>query len=209
MFGARKADAMQLLERGKLNAEMENPERYAVATTWLISFEQIQKVNPLAAEYMKFIATIKDNDIPKDILPEIEWNEMTLDQEEAISTLVGFAFLKPHPEDRLYDMHRLIHLVLQSWLEMTNESSIWTERAILRLTDLIPDGGHEDREKWTEYLPHGLEDWQLPVDPWIIQLAERPYREALSLRKKVLGEEHPQTLTSMNNLALLFHSQGQ
>jgi hypothetical protein len=31
----------------------------------------------------------------------------------------------------------------------------------------------------------------------------------LELRKKVLGPEHPSTLTSMNNLALVFGDQGK
>jgi tetratricopeptide (TPR) repeat protein len=38
-----------------------------------------------------------------------------------------------------------------------------------------------------------------------IQLAEKAYQYA----KVHLGEEHPSTLTSMNNLALLYYSQGR
>ena len=40
-------------------------------------------------------------------------------------------------------------------------------------------------------------------------LAEPLYRETLQLREKVLDKEHPNTLTSMNNLAALFDSQGK
>ena len=39
--------------------------------------------------------------------------------------------------------------------------------------------------------------------------AEPLYRETLELSEKVLGKEHPNTLQSMNNLALLFESQGK
>ena len=39
--------------------------------------------------------------------------------------------------------------------------------------------------------------------------AEPLYRETLQLREKVLGKEHPDTLTSMNNLAGLLESQGK
>ena len=35
------------------------------------------------------------------------------------------------------------------------------------------------------------------------------YKKTLRLRKKVLSQEHPQTLASMNNLARLFHNQGK
>jgi hypothetical protein len=44
---------------------MKNP----VATTWLISFEQIQARDPLAADYMAFISCIKEQDMPQDLLP--------------------------------------------------------------------------------------------------------------------------------------------
>ena len=39
--------------------------------------------------------------------------------------------------------------------------------------------------------------------------AEQMYRQTLELREKVLGQEHPSTLDSMNNLALVLDSQGK
>jgi len=35
--------------------------------------------------------------------------------------------------------------------------------------------------------------------------AERYYSEALRLRRRVLGEDNPSTLTTMNNLAFVFY----
>ena len=35
------------------------------------------------------------------------------------------------------------------------------------------------------------------------------YEEALAITRKVLGEQHPHTAGSLNNLALLYESQGQ
>ena len=35
------------------------------------------------------------------------------------------------------------------------------------------------------------------------------HRRALELKEKVLGKEHPSTLTSMNNMALVVGSQGK
>ncbi|KAI0570450.1 kinesin light chain 1, partial [Pyrenophora tritici-repentis] len=39
--------------------------------------------------------------------------------------------------------------------------------------------------------------------------AETSHQKASSLRKEALGPEHPSTLTSMSNLALLLDSQGK
>ena len=38
--------------------------------------------------------------------------------------------------------------------------------------------------------------------------AERLYQEALEIRQKVLGPEHPDTATSLNNLAELYERMG-
>jgi len=39
--------------------------------------------------------------------------------------------------------------------------------------------------------------------------AEPLYRQALELRRELLGERHPQVATSLNNLAYLYESQGR
>jgi tetratricopeptide (TPR) repeat protein len=39
--------------------------------------------------------------------------------------------------------------------------------------------------------------------------AEGMHRQTLELKEKVLGQEHPSTLSSMNNLALVLRSQGK
>ena len=39
--------------------------------------------------------------------------------------------------------------------------------------------------------------------------AELLYTKALQLSKKVLGKEHPNTIISMNNLAMLYNAQGR
>ncbi|MEH2164643.1 MAG: tetratricopeptide repeat protein, partial [Nostoc sp.] len=39
--------------------------------------------------------------------------------------------------------------------------------------------------------------------------AEPLYIEALAMRKRLLGDEHPNVATSLNNLALLYKSQGR
>ncbi|KAK2036201.1 hypothetical protein LZ31DRAFT_484418, partial [Colletotrichum somersetense] len=39
--------------------------------------------------------------------------------------------------------------------------------------------------------------------------AEKIYRQALEVKEKVLGLENPNTLSSINNLALILSSQGK
>lgn len=35
--------------------------------------------------------------------------------------------------------------------------STWMETALRRLVNVIPYSGHQHREKWTAYIPHGLQ----------------------------------------------------
>jgi tetratricopeptide (TPR) repeat protein len=231
MFRAQRGQAIELLEEGKLdNDDMDDSAKRAVATTWLISFEQIQQYHELAGEFMKFSSAIRDEAIPDDIFPDTKYKALTIKQERAIGTLVGFGFLKQQTDGRFYNMHRLVHLVIQSWLEKKHETSIWIQRVSERLTQIIPFSGHEDRDKWTGYLPHGLQvakstDFAVLPEEQRMSLidrigncyntlgqyvaAEPLFEEALQLSKKVLGLEHPDTLTSMNKLAVLYKSKGK
>lgn len=74
------ADYMALLEGEEqeiielLSEDFEDDARYSdvtnpVATTWLISFRQIQQRDPLAADYMSFLACIDHKDVPQVLLP--------------------------------------------------------------------------------------------------------------------------------------------
>lgn len=73
--GITLADYLSLLDEKEeetidiLSEDFEDSGRYQnvknpVATTWLISFEQIRRYDPLAAEYLSFMACIDSRDIP-------------------------------------------------------------------------------------------------------------------------------------------------
>jgi hypothetical protein len=81
--------------------DMKNP----VATTWLISFDQIQVRDSLAADYMAFISCVKEQDIPRELLPPAS----DFDKAEALGTLKAFGFIKEHVSGASYDIHRLVH----------------------------------------------------------------------------------------------------
>ena len=67
-MGCQEQEIIELLteefEDDARYSDMKNP----VATTWLISFRQIQQRDPLAAEYMSFMACIDHKDVPQLLL---------------------------------------------------------------------------------------------------------------------------------------------
>jgi hypothetical protein len=88
-----------------------------VATTWLISFKQIQVRDSLAAEYTAFMSYIREQDIPQDLLLLASG----FDKTEALGTLKTFGFIKERVTGTLYNVHRLVHTVIQNWLKLKDD----------------------------------------------------------------------------------------
>ncbi|KAK0717692.1 hypothetical protein B0T26DRAFT_854799, partial [Lasiosphaeria miniovina] len=185
-----------------------------IATTWLISFEHIARDNPTAARYLRFICFLNEKDIPFSLLPPAE-DELEVD--EAIGTLKAYAFIIPRGKES-FDIHRLVRLAMRNWLEEKGELTESITDVIQRLAMAFPFPKHENREIWMKYLPHmqiisespgyctdkeAESDLLFNIAESYYQIAkykeaEQIHRQALELREKVLGREHPDTLTSMN-----------
>ncbi|APA11278.1 hypothetical protein sscle_07g060480 [Sclerotinia sclerotiorum 1980 UF-70] len=139
-----------------LSEEFEDDGRYdniknPVATTWLISFEQIRYRDPLAADYLSFMACIDPKDIPQSLLPAGRSRKKEID---AIGTLDAYSFIIERVADQALDLHRLVHLATRNWLQQNDLITQWTERAIIRLEEVFPDDDHQNRTTWRTYLPH-------------------------------------------------------
>jgi len=214
-----------------LSEEFEDDGRYhdvknPVATTWLISFEQIRRRDPLAADYLSLMACVDPRDIPQSLLPAGVSRKKEID---AIGTLNAYSFIIRRPADLALDLHRLVHLATRNWLRKEGLLTQWSERAISRLEEVFPDHGHKNRTLWRTYLSHAryvlLSDlvdkngdirmnlkWRFGMCLYFdgrYNEAEASLMEVAERRKKVLGSEHPDTLTSMGNLASTYRNQGR
>ena len=80
---------------------------------------------------------------------------------------------------------------------------------------LSPDGREEgvDKERnacrLLNPLPFGLCCWAFERTQGKLDEAEEPMKQALAIFKKVLGEEHPNVATLLNNLAGLLRTQAR
>ncbi|RYP06620.1 hypothetical protein DL764_003072 [Monosporascus ibericus] len=80
-----------------------------IATTWLISFNQITKSSPVAASYVKSMCFLAEKDIPKSLLPIDSKKEAS----KALSSLKAYAFITEHKGSDSLDIHRLVRLAMQ------------------------------------------------------------------------------------------------
>jgi tetratricopeptide (TPR) repeat protein len=199
--------------------------KHPVATTWLISFGHIQRLDPLAAEYLAFMSCVDPKDIPQSLLPPAPSRKKETD---AIGTLNAYSFVSKRTANRALNMHRLVHLAMRNWLRQENSLTVWATKAMRRLGEVFPNDDHRNRNEWRPYLAHvrfvlergdEKDDEIARMDlAWKFAMclysdgryneAEAPYLEVTETRRRVLGEEHENTLTSMTQLASTYWKQG-
>jgi hypothetical protein len=107
----QEADVIELLgedfgDEGRYK-NLQNP----VATTWLITFQHIQKLDQLAADYLSFMACIHPCEIPLSLLPEAS---SKLKRTNALGLLKAFSFISE--QAGCFNLHRLVHLSTRNWL---------------------------------------------------------------------------------------------
>ncbi|KAL4749727.1 P-loop containing nucleoside triphosphate hydrolase protein [Aspergillus terricola var. indicus] len=222
----QEADVVELLSKdfgddGRYK-NMQNP----VAKTWLVSFCQIQKQDQLAAEYLSLLACFNPRNIPQSLLP---LSGSRLEMIDALGLLSAYSFITIQPGSRFITLHRLVHLATRNWMRDKEQFSVYISKAADRLSEIFPDNQHTNRQLWREYLPHALfllseHEVRKQKEQYIDCImnvgrclySDGRYNEAEQLQvqvletwKQVLGPEHPDTLTSMANLASTYRNQGR
>jgi tetratricopeptide (TPR) repeat protein len=196
-----------------------------VATTLSISMDQITRSDASAADYLYLAACVDRKDISVDLLEAASPQR----REDAIKALDKYALVTRRPAESALDVHRLVHRALRARLHVQGLLQHWTQHTITQLVRVFPDDYHSNRSKWRRLLPHAQytllhsrtdddnKEWLDLASKCARALySEGRYKEAEELqvqvmqtRKRVLGNEHPDTLISMNNLASTFRNQGR
>jgi Cdc6-like AAA superfamily ATPase len=203
------------------NSGVTNP----VATTLSVSIDQITRSDASAADYLSLAACVDRKDISVNLLEAASPQR----REDAIKVLDKYALITRRPAESALDVHRLVHRALRERLQVQGRLEHWTQHTITQLLGVFPDYNHSNRSKWRRPLPHTqyalLHSPTDDNDEERLDLARKcasalysdgRYREAEELEvqvmqttKRVLGDEHPDTLTSISNLALTYKSQGR
>ncbi|KAI8630073.1 TPR-like protein [Xylariaceae sp. FL1651] len=140
-----------------MSREFHDKTRYrgsqnAVATTWIVSFNQIRRSDSNAVELLSFLSCIEPKAVPQSILPKLLVEE---EMEHAISVLCGYAFLvRRGKEEDVFDMHRLVHIAARVWVRKENRIREIGTKAIKHLAFAFPFNSRENLSLCKEYLPH-------------------------------------------------------
>lgn len=150
---------------------------------------------------------------------------------QLLETLLAFSLIKRLTEHRLLSIHRLVQVVQRERLAPKAQRQ-WIER-MTRVLNLVFPHDLQEVGSWSQcqrYLDQMQTCSQLIQEQHVIlpeasevfdrvgtylrdcalyALAEPLYRQALSMREQLMGEEHPDTARSLNNLAILTYKQGK
>jgi Tfp pilus assembly protein PilF len=203
--------------------------RYAVVTTWQLSSEQIRQERPAATELLALMSMFDRQGIPEDLVRDSDQD--ILDFHDALAPLLRYSLVRLELNKRLFDMHRLVQLSVRAWLDRHQQLQPWQAKARGIMARVFPDGNYENWTQCRALLAHAKsvltpikdvdDDDRLNAAAlsshcgWFLNLqgayeeAESMHRRALEAREKMLEREHPDTLSSVNNLGRVLSSQGK
>jgi hypothetical protein len=217
--------ALELLKRGQPLGY-----QHTVATTWSLALENLQATELAAVELLTLAAFLASDDLPLPLLgihhsqlpkplASVAGDPVALG--DAVAALRRYSLVRV-VADGIF-VHRLLQAVIRVGLDAEAERA-WVSTAVrlLRASFPYPSG---EVDTWTEcerLLPHVLavadQGQRLNVEAerwlWLLNQAayylwsRGQYHQALMLLERALagnqgmfGDEHPNTLLSMNNLA--------
>ncbi|KAI1661935.1 hypothetical protein F4813DRAFT_346255 [Daldinia decipiens] len=201
LLQGEESNAIKLMERDFYDNTLDMTK--AVLKTWTVSFEQIRKCDRIAAEMFSYMACLDPKAIPQSLLPA---QQLEVDFEHAIGTLLGYAFITRREDGSMFDMHRLVHIAIRAWLQDHGLKRIRTD-AITYLSSVPLFGCCRCRiahKVWREYISHALRLLEESRDCQMREIYElscnvgaylehiRRFREAIKVLSKAVAwrKEH-------------------
>jgi tetratricopeptide (TPR) repeat protein len=138
-----------------------------VATTWSLSFAQVDQKNPAAADLLRLCAFLAPDAIPEEIITEgaehlgpqlapVGADSYLLNQ--SIEALRAYSLLRREVNSGTapsLSVHRLVQAVLKDQMDEQSRQQ-WAERAVRAVNAAFPKVEHQTRPQCDRLLPHAL-----------------------------------------------------
>ncbi len=225
---AGDADVQDLLSEELVDQRRDSEAQNSVIRTWKLSFDHIRKFKPRAAEILSLMSVLDRQGISQGLLRRHDEN--SIEFTTAIGTLQAFSLIITEKGASHFAIHRLVQLATKQWLILQGEIQLWREEALKVISEVYPFGTFENWAICNSLTAHMQAVIEYAFDSERCQLCsatllnnavyydltQGQYDVALSkctkaftIRESVLGKEHPDTLTSMANLASTYWNQGR
>jgi tetratricopeptide (TPR) repeat protein len=143
-------DMIRLMTKEFQDSTRYNGSQNTIASTWIISFEQIKEVDINAAELLSFVSCIEPKAIPQSIFPDSESEET----EHALGTLCGYSFLTRRGDSGTFDIHSLVHMATQIWVSKNGLAEQTMFKVTNHLAGICPWDFQIQLYLWRDYMPH-------------------------------------------------------
>ncbi|KAI9869294.1 MAG: hypothetical protein M1813_000083 [Trichoglossum hirsutum] len=225
---ASDSDMTDLLSENLHDPRRDRDTQSSVVRTWKLSFDQIRKQKPRAAQILSLMAVLDRHGVPKSLLRRED--EKRIEFTTALGTLQAFSLIVAEKGGEALVMHRLVQLSTLNWLKSQNRTEVCQEEALELLSEKFPNGEHNNWKICGTLSPHAqvvLEyrytsnsgllhratllhnvawyDWQQGR----YEIAYKSCMEAYDIRQSILNENNPEILDSLGLLALVLQYQGK
>jgi tetratricopeptide (TPR) repeat protein len=233
LYRSERTDLLKA--RGGLVPDHPEP----VATTWSLSFAQVQARSAAAADLLRACAFLHPDAIPEEIITEgaaeLGPNVQVVTQSplafnQAIGVLLSYSLLKRQPEEHLLSVHRLVQAVLKDGMDSVTYRQ-WAERLVQAVDTVLPaEVEYRTYRRYERCLPHAQECTKLIEREQLTSFAARRllyltgnyltdharyaeaeafYQDSLRIREQALGPDHPDVAYPLYALASLYQFQGK
>ncbi|KAI9813330.1 MAG: hypothetical protein M1832_006345 [Thelocarpon impressellum] len=231
LFQATLNNQTFLLKTDFRDRRRDSPVPDTVVATWQLSFEQLQKEDEnertRVTDLLSFMAFLDRQGIPKDLLAHYLGSGLELDH--ALDRLIDFSLIKIE-KGEAFAIHRLVHLATREWLAQAGDWHKWAAVSLDQVAHSFPSPQFENWTSCGIYLPHATavlecgrsqgQDLLLRAkllrasgmyleDRGELKAAGQNLLEAWSIFRETLGDEHPDTISAMSNLAITLGDQGK
>ena len=150
--------------------------------------------------------------------------------EDDIAAPCNFCFVSVETNGTAFEMHTLVQLAMRTWLKASDEFERWKQQFITNLYAEFPDGRFENWATCQTLFAHAKAavahqpEADSPRAEWAgllyraawyaytkgsISDAETLAVKSMRARKKVLGEEHEETLQIIGMVGLIYNQEGR
>ncbi|KAG9239765.1 P-loop containing nucleoside triphosphate hydrolase protein [Amylocarpus encephaloides] len=200
----------------------------SVIRTWQISFDQLKRNKPQAAELLSLMAMLDRQGIPEFLL-NVQYPSL-LDLEDALGSLHEFSLITIEKGGKTFGMHRLVQLATRKWVEKYGDNKRWWGEAIKVVSKAFPDGSYSNWKTCETLSPHALQVLAYRLESrksmldrasllhnmawynWIqgrYEVANAESQESLAIREQYLQYDDGTILASRSMLASVLSSQGK
>jgi tetratricopeptide (TPR) repeat protein len=209
-----------------------------VATTFTLAFQKVEQTDSAAANLLRFFAFLDPDAIPEEFITQgaptigpavqsVAQNPLKL--HETLGLLRNFSLIRRNAETGALAIHRLVQAVIRDDMNKRTQR-LWAKRTVKVVSKTFPDVEVANWSQCERCLPHALicftlieqyrmsfqeaTDLSFLVGAYLYRHsrlieAESILKRDLEITEKVYGLKGIETAKSLNNLALLYYTQGQ